>query len=50
VINTSIAEFNKRGLPKATPTFLLNDKKIEARSAEDFSKLIDKQLELASKQ
>jgi len=43
-INASIAEFNTRGLPKATPTFLLNDKKIEPRSVEDFSKLIDEQL------
>ena len=43
-INASIAEFNKRGLPKSTPTFLLNDKKIEPRSVEDFSRLIDEQL------
>jgi len=49
-INASIAEFNDRGLPKATPTFLLNNKKIQPRSADDFSKLIDAQLELANKQ
>jgi len=44
-INASIAEFNRRGLAKSTPTFLLNDKKIEVRSSEDFSKLIDKELQ-----
>lgn len=44
-INASIREFNKRGLPKATPTFLLNGKKIQPRNAEDFSRLIDQQLE-----
>jgi protein-disulfide isomerase len=43
-ISASIAEFNKRGLTKSTPTFLLNGKKVEPRSAEDFSKLIDKAL------
>ncbi len=44
VINASIIEFNKRGLTKSTPTFLLNGKKIQPQSAEDFSKLIDEQL------
>jgi protein-disulfide isomerase len=43
-INASIAEFNRRGLSRSTPTFLLNDKKIEPRSVEDFSKLIDHEL------
>ncbi|HSX16929.1 MAG TPA: thioredoxin domain-containing protein [Patescibacteria group bacterium] len=44
-INASIEEFNKRGLPTATPTFLLNNKKIDPRATvEDFSKLIDEQL------
>ncbi len=43
-ISASIAEFNRRGLPQATPTFLLNNKKIEPRSLGDFSKLIDKAL------
>lgn len=48
-INASIKEFNSRGLPKSTPTFLLNDKKITVgNSVEAFSKLIDKQLELSS--
>lgn len=46
-INASIREFNKRGLPKSTPTFLLNGKKIQPRDAADFSKLIDEQLEAA---
>ena len=47
-INASIREFNNRGLPKSTPTFLLNGKKIEVRnSVEEFSKLIDKELELS---
>lgn len=44
-INASIREFNNRGLPKSTPTFLLNGKKIEVRnSVEEFSKLIDTEL------
>jgi protein-disulfide isomerase len=43
-INASIQEFNKRGLPKSTPTFLLNNKRIQPQSAEDLAKLIDKQL------
>lgn len=48
-INASIKEFNKRGLPKSTPTFLLNGKKIQVRNTvEEFSKLIDAQLELAN--
>lgn len=43
-INASIKEFNQRGLPKSTPTFLLNGKRIEARnSVEEFSKLIDEE-------
>jgi protein-disulfide isomerase len=46
-INASIREFNKRGLPKSTPTFLLNGKKIRPRDAKDFSKLIDEQLKAA---
>jgi len=49
-INASIREFNKRGLPKSTPTFLLNDKKIQPRDVEDFSKLIDEQLKAAEQQ
>ena len=49
-INASIAEFNERGLPQSTPTFLLNNKKIEPHTLEDFSKLIDKQLQLANTQ
>ncbi len=48
-INASIREFNSRRLPKSTPTFLLNGKKVTAgNSVEAFSKLIDKQLELSS--
>lgn len=43
-INASIREFNKLGLPKSTPTFLLNGKKIQPRDAADFSRLIDEQL------
>lgn len=49
-INASVAEFNKRGLPQSTPTFLLNDKKIQPRTLEDFSKLIDKQLQATNAQ
>lgn len=44
-INASIREFNKRGLPKSTPTFLLNGSKIQPRDAANFSRLIDEQLE-----
>ena len=43
-INASIKEFNKRGLPKATPTFLLNGEKIQPRNAEDLGKLIEEKL------
>lgn len=44
-INASIKEFNASGLPKSTPTFLLNGKKIEVQnSVEAFSKLIDENL------
>jgi hypothetical protein len=44
-IDASIKEFNERGLPKSTPTFLLNGKKISVRpTIKDFSKLIDAQL------
>ena len=46
-INASIREFNKLGLPKSTPTFLLNDKKIQPRDAADLSRLIDEQLQAA---
>lgn len=49
-INASIKEFNQRGLPKSTPTFLLNDKRIEVRnSLEEFSKLIDEELARAER-
>lgn len=43
-INASIAGFNELGLPKATPTFLLDGKKVSPRNLEDFSKLIDERL------
>lgn len=43
-INASIQDFNKLDLPQSTPTFLLNDKKIQPRNAQEFSKLIDEQL------
>jgi protein-disulfide isomerase len=43
-INADKREFNKLKLPKSTPTFLLNGKKIEATSVEEFSKLIDAEL------
>ncbi len=46
-INASIREFNKLGLPKSTPTFLLNGKKIQPRDLEDFSRLIEEQLDAA---
>lgn len=49
-INASIREFNKLGLPKSTPTFLLNGKKIQPRDAADFSKLIEEQLKAAEQQ
>lgn len=46
-INASIIEFNQRGLQKSTPTFLLNDKKIQPKDAADFSRLIEEQLKVA---
>ncbi|MEK7152839.1 MAG: thioredoxin domain-containing protein [Patescibacteria group bacterium] len=48
-INASIREFNKLGLPKSTPTFLLNGKKIQPRNAADLSRLIDEQLKDAER-
>jgi protein-disulfide isomerase len=48
-VNAGVAEFNKRGLSKSTPTFLLNDKQVQPRDAEDFSKLIDAQLKAAAR-
>lgn len=44
-INASIAEFNGQNLSKSTPTFLLDGTKIEARSVEDFSALIEERLQ-----
>jgi protein-disulfide isomerase len=49
-INASIREFNETGLPKSTPTFLLNGKKIQPRDAKDFSRLIDEQLKNTDQQ
>jgi protein-disulfide isomerase len=43
-INADKREFNKLNLPKSTPTFLLNGKKIQPTSVEEFSKLIDAEL------
>jgi protein-disulfide isomerase len=40
-VNADIAEFEKTGHKKSTPTFLLDGKKVEPKSLEDFSKLID---------
>lgn len=40
-INADVAEFKKTGAPMSTPTFFLNGEKIEPKSGEDFSKLID---------
>jgi protein-disulfide isomerase len=43
-INADKREFNELNLPKSTPTFLLNGKKIQPTSVEEFSKLIDEAL------
>lgn len=49
-ISTSIKEFNSQNLPQSTPTFLLNGKKITpGNTLEEFSKLIDEQLELSDR-
>lgn len=40
-INADIAEFKKTKAVMSTPTFFLDGKKIEARSVDEFSKLID---------
>jgi len=41
VINADINEFKKTKERMSTPTFFLDGKKIDPRSLEDFSKLID---------
>jgi protein-disulfide isomerase len=43
-INADKEKFDKLGLEKSTPTFLLNGKKITATNAKEFSKLIDAEL------
>ncbi|HET8669845.1 MAG TPA: thioredoxin domain-containing protein [Candidatus Saccharimonadales bacterium] len=43
-INADKREFNALKLPKSTPTFLLNGKKIQPVSVDEFSKLIDAEL------
>ena len=43
-INADKAAFNKLGLRKSTPTFILNGKQISAVSVDEFSKLIDEAL------
>lgn len=48
-INSSIAEFNRRSLPRSTPTFLLNGQKVQPKDLEDFSRLIDDQLKRVSR-
>jgi protein-disulfide isomerase len=50
IINANVREFNKLGLPKSTPTFLLNGKKIQPRDDADFSRLIDEQLKAVKQQ
>jgi protein-disulfide isomerase len=41
IINADIAEFKKTGEKMSTPTFFLDGKKIEPKSVDEFSKLID---------
>ncbi len=41
MINADIAEFRKTGFSTATPTFILDGQKIEPRTFEELSKLID---------
>lgn len=43
-INADIAEFKKTGEPIVTPTFFLNGTKIEPKTLEEFSKLIDDEI------
>ena len=51
IINADINEFNKTGEQTSTPTFLLNGKKIQPKNTvEDFSKIIDAELEKSAKQ
>lgn len=46
-INADVAEFNKTGYQKATPTFVLNGKQIKPNDVDSFSKLIDAELKKA---
>jgi protein-disulfide isomerase len=46
-VNADIAEFNKTGYQKATPTFILNGKQIKPTDLDGFSKLIDAELKKA---
>lgn len=43
-INADLAEFKKTGEKMSTPTFFLNGRRIEAKSLDDFSKLIDEEI------
>lgn len=43
-INADIAEFKKTGQQMSTPTFFLNGQKIEPKSLDDFSRLLDEAL------
>lgn len=48
-INADIAEFKKTKAVMSTPTFFLDGKKIEARSVDEFSKLIDEAIKAKNK-
>lgn len=43
-INADVAKFNKTGLEKSTPTFVLNGESVKPTSVDEFSKLIDAEL------
>ncbi|HKX73588.1 MAG TPA: thioredoxin domain-containing protein [Candidatus Saccharimonadales bacterium] len=44
-IYADMKEFDALGLPKSTPTFLINGRRVEARNnVDDFSRLIDEEL------
>lgn len=48
-INADIAEFEKTGQDKSTPTFFLDGKKISPKSLDEFSKAIDNEIAAKAK-
>jgi protein-disulfide isomerase len=49
IINADIAAFKKTGEPMSTPTFFLDGKKIQPKSVDEFSKVIDQAIKDSKK-